>query len=77
MSKNPRNSNIDQTPDEVPAPAAVPRLVSVAFHAGPPEIVFYKRAWRRGVPQPIPAEDWTAMQARGDFNEFNFKEAMP
>jgi hypothetical protein len=48
--------------------------VTVAYHAGPPEIGFYRRDWTRGAPQTIPADDWAAMRARGDFNEFDFEE---
>lgn len=48
--------------------------VSVAYHAGPPEITFYGREWRIGQPQPIPITDWIAMNQRADVGEFNFKE---
>ena len=48
--------------------------VVVAYHAGPPEIGFYKRQWRIGVAQPIPVDDWIAMNERADFGEFDFKE---
>lgn len=55
-------------------PRIAPDRVTVAYHAGPPEIGFYKRTWTRGAPQTIPADDWKAMQQRGDFNEFDFQE---
>lgn len=48
--------------------------VSVAYHDGPPTIGFCGRAWQRDVVQSVTADEWHAMQARGDFNEFNFTE---
>lgn len=54
------------------APDTAP--LSVAYHDGPPEIGFSGRHWQRGVAQPVTAEEWAAMQARADFNEFNFSE---
>lgn len=47
--------------------------MNVAYHDGPPEISFYGRAWRKGVPQPVSEQDWEAMRARGDFAEFDFR----
>lgn len=46
--------------------------LSVAYHAGPPSIGFCGRQWQRDVAQPVTPEEWKAMQARGDFDEFNF-----
>jgi hypothetical protein len=46
----------------------------VSYHIGPAEIRYYGRDWQREVAQPVSAEDWAAMQVRGDFNEFNFSE---
>jgi hypothetical protein len=48
--------------------------VMVSYHIGPAEIRYYGRDWQREVAQPVSAEDWAAMQVRGDFNEFNFSE---
>lgn len=48
--------------------------ITVAYHDGPPEIGFCGRQWQRGVAQPVTADEWEAMQARADFNEFNFSE---
>ena len=48
--------------------------VPVAYHAGPPEINFFGRAWQRDIAQSVTQDEWAAMQARGDFNEFNFSE---
>jgi hypothetical protein len=48
--------------------------LSVAYHDGPGEIGFAGRHWQRGVAQPVAAEEWAAMQARADFNEFDFIE---
>lgn len=56
------------------APAAASDRVTVAYHAGPPEIGFYTRTWTRGAPQTIPRDDWKAMQQRTDFNGFDFQE---
>lgn len=53
--------------------ATQPSAFQVAHHDGPPEITFYGIRWRRGVPQSISAEAWRGMQARGDFNEFDFR----
>ena len=44
----------------------------VAYHAGPEEIGFCGRTWQRGVAQSVTADEWAAMQARGDIEEFNF-----
>lgn len=49
-------------------------LIPVAYHAGPEEIGYYNKQWQRDVAQPLTREDWAAMQARGDFDEFNFIE---
>lgn len=46
----------------------------VAYSAGPPEIVFAGRAWVRGQPQPVSAEQWAAMRARSDCAGFAFAE---
>jgi hypothetical protein len=46
----------------------------VVYHAGPDAIGFCGRQWRRGAAQPVTAEEWAAMRARGDFNEFDFIE---
>ena len=46
--------------------------VSVAYNAGPPEIEYAGRYWRRGVVQPLTKDDYTAMRARTDFAQFEF-----
>lgn len=84
MSANGRKINLGATElqplvDETqaaPAPKAARAddRITVAYHAGPSEIGFYTRTWTRGAPQTIPADDWKAMQQRGDFNEFDFQE---
>ncbi len=52
-------------------------LLQVAFHQGPPQISFAGRNWQRGVAQPVTADEWAAMQARGDFAPFDFKPTPP
>lgn len=47
----------------------------VAYNAGPAEITFAGRAWRRGEPQEISTTEWEAMQQRADFPHFDFKTA--
>lgn len=49
-------------------------LILVAYHAGPEEIGFFGKQWQRGVTQSVTADEWLAMQVRGDFDEFNFTE---
>lgn len=56
---------------------AVPPTVRVCYHAGPAEIGYFHRHWVRGQAQEIPMKDWSAMQDRSDFNEFEFKEEAP
>lgn len=46
----------------------------VAYHDGPNAIGFCGRRWQRDVAQSVTADEWGAMQARGDFNEFDFKQ---
>lgn len=46
----------------------------VAYHDGPEEIGFFGREWRRGIAQQVTADELAGMQARGDYNEFNFKQ---
>jgi hypothetical protein len=45
----------------------------VAYHDGPPAIHFAGRPWRRGAADDVTPEQWSAMRARADFNEFDFK----
>jgi hypothetical protein len=54
--------------------AAGQQGLRVAYHAGPPDIGFFGRQWQRDVAQPVTADEWTAMRARGDFDEFNFTQ---
>jgi hypothetical protein len=51
-----------------------PGTLNVAYHEGPDEIGFCSLAWQRDVAQPVTTDQWAAMQARADFNEFNFSE---
>lgn len=66
-----------KTPDSTPLAGSIlssqPTLM-VAYHDGPGEIGFGGRHWQRGISQPVTAEEWAAMRARRDFNEFNFSE---
>jgi hypothetical protein len=48
--------------------------VSVAYHAGPGEIIFLGRHWYVGHAQTITTEEWAAMQQRPDLNEYQFEE---
>lgn len=65
----------DYTPSPtLPLQGGVGDLVSVAYHDGPIAIGFCGRRWQRDVAQPVTVGEWAAMQARGDFNEFDFKQ---
>lgn len=48
--------------------------LSVKYQAGPEELNFAGRQWKRGEAQPVTADEWAAMQARADFNEHQFTE---
>lgn len=50
-----------------------PATVRVAYHAGPPAIGFYGRNWGKGEAQAVTPQEWTAMQQRADFNDFDFR----
>lgn len=58
----------------VPSTSSGRTEICVAYHAGPGEIGFCGNHWKRGEAQTITLAEWHAMQARGDFNEFNFEE---
>ncbi|MDP3425488.1 MAG: hypothetical protein Q8S32_17240 [Burkholderiaceae bacterium] len=45
-----------------------------AYHAGPPDIVFAGRAWRRGVPQPVTPEELKSMTRRAGWVVFDFRQ---
>jgi len=62
----------NQTPPSLPLSGE--ESISVAYHAGPGEIKFCGRHWQRDTAQSITLPEWHAIQARGDFNEFNFTE---
>lgn len=66
MKKTPTDS-VDPVddPGDSPAPAAEPRALQAVTNDGPDEIHFNGRRWQRGQPQPVTAEEWAAMQARG------------
>lgn len=55
-----------------PLPTAKEKL-RVAYHNGPPAIRFLGIDWSRAVPQTVTDVVWWAMQARGDFPEFDFR----
>ena len=55
-------------------PITDPQSFRVAYHAGPEEIGFFGRTWHRGVALEVTVNELTGMQARGDYNEFNFKQ---
>ena len=55
-------------------PAATVEMVSVAYHDGPNAIGFLGRWWQRDVAQSITADEWAAMQSRGDFEEYQFTQ---
>lgn len=44
-----------------------------AYHAGPPDIVFAGRAWRRGVPQMVTPEELKSMTRRAGWAIFEFR----
>lgn len=71
MARNRNTPNADTPPN---SPAKGEGMVCVAYHDGPGEIGFCGRWWKRGVAQSITIEEWHAIQARADFNEFNFIE---
>lgn len=56
-----------------PTPSSAPAPLEVAYHAGPEHVHFNGRLWYREQLQPVTAEEWAAMQARGDFTNFDFK----
>lgn len=64
--------NADPAPSSLAAPD-----VTVAYHAGPPEIGYAWRAWVRGAPQRVSGPEWTYMQMRADFHEFDFRVVDP
>lgn len=47
--------------------------LEVAYHAGPPEIQFSGRRWLIGAAQKVTGREWTTMQVRPDFKQFDFK----
>lgn len=61
-------------PNPLPLAGEGISTVMVAYHDGPYEIHFCGRTWFRDQAQTVPAGKWAEMQARGDFNEFNFTE---
>lgn len=67
---------LTQTLGETTSHSTLPEVgsLTVAYRAGPPSIGFYGRQWQREVAQPVTADEWEQMQARGDFDEFNFTE---
>lgn len=50
-----------------------PLAFRVAYHDGPPEITFLGIVFRRGEARAVSDQEWTAMRARGDFAEFDFR----
>jgi hypothetical protein len=74
--------NQEQDTNQEQIPPSLPLLreekeaadLRVAYHEGPADIGFCGRQWQRDVAQRVTAEEWAAMQARGDFGEFNFEE---
>jgi hypothetical protein len=48
--------------------------ISVFYRTGPCDIHFCGRTWFRGMSQTVTPGKWAEMQARGDFNEFDFTE---
>lgn len=66
---------VTSAPISMLPPPVPPATVEVAYHAGPPELMFYGRLWYRGASQPVPQADWEAMQARGDFPIHDFRIA--
>lgn len=47
----------------------------IAYHDGPPEILFAGRRWVRGIAQPVGAEELEAMKKRRDFAAYRFTTA--
>lgn len=45
-----------------------------AYHAGPRDIVFAGRAWRRGVPQPVKPDELMPMTRRAGWVLFDFRQ---
>ena len=58
----------------LPLPGGGSDSLRVAYHNGPEEIGFFGREWQRGIAQSVTANELAGMQARGDYNEFNFKQ---
>lgn len=46
-----------------------------AYHAGPADIVFAGRAWKRGEPQPVAADEFRSMTRRAGWVIFDFRRA--
>lgn len=71
MSKKTENPRAEEG---APRPAAPPPL-RVAYHAGPAEIGFAGRRWRKGVPQEITLAERASMSRRAGWVVHGFKAA--
>lgn len=54
-------------------PLAVSAEIRIAYHAGPADVVFAGRAWRRGVAQPVTPDELKSMTRRAGWVTFEFR----
>jgi hypothetical protein len=49
--------------------------IRIAYHAGPADVVFSGRAWRKGVAQQVSQEELKSMTRRAGWVTFEFRQS--